>query len=268
MPMQKNLVKAKLREGGTVLGTCLTDFYGPEVVTTIKAAGLDFFFIDTEHSAASERDIQNLVRVARASDVTPIVRVTQTEGFLISRTLDVGALGIIAPRVHSVEQAKGVVDAAKFTPEGSRGYGLRSIINDYNFGGAKAEMEASNRETLIIVQMESRECVDAIYDITAVPGVDATMVGPFDLSVSLGIPGDFDNPIFWDAFDRMVDACNKNGVAPGVHMGNIAGLKKVQEHGARFLVYSSEMNMMLNGWRSVRQEFPVAEPVGAKTGYM
>lgn len=269
MPMQKNLVKAKLREGGTVLGTCLTDFYGPEVVTTIKAAGLDFFFIDTEHSAASERDIQTLVRVARAADVTPIVRVTQTEGFLISRTLDVGALGIIAPRVHSVEQARGVVDAAKFTPEGSRGYGLRSIINDYNFGGAKAEMEASNRETLIIVQMESRECVDAIYDITAVPGVDATMVGPFDLSVSLGIPGDFDNPIFWDAFDRMVDACNKNGVAPGVHMASIPLLKKAQEHGARYLVFGSDVSVLLSGLKAVRAEVPAGVTVAAeKSGYM
>ena len=116
--MYKNRAKAILKEGGAILGTCVTDYVGTEVVPTIKAAGLDFFFIDTEHSAASYRDVQNLVRAAKAMDITAIVRVTQTEGHLISRALDCGAMGIVAPRVHSVEQAQSVVDSMKFPPMG------------------------------------------------------------------------------------------------------------------------------------------------------
>jgi 2-dehydro-3-deoxyglucarate aldolase/4-hydroxy-2-oxoheptanedioate aldolase len=266
--MQNNIIKTKLGEGGTVVGTCLTDYVGPEVITILKAAGMDFAFIDTEHSPTDYREIQALVRVARAAEVTPLVRVTQSEYFLIARALDVGAMGIIAPRIHTVEQARSVVAAMKFPPVGERGYGLRSIITDFNFHGAREEMESANSETMVVLQMESRQCVEAIYDITAVPGVDATMVGPFDLSVSLGIPGDFESPVFWDAFDRMVDACRKNGVAPGVHMGNLKLLKRAQEHGARFLVFASDVAMLLNGWRTARQEFPAAEPVASKSGYM
>lgn len=266
--MLSNTIKAKLQAGGSVLGTCVTDYITTEVAPTIKAAGLDFFFIDTEHSVADYRDIQNLVRSAKAFGVIPLVRVTQTEGHLISRALDVGAMGIVAPRVHSVEQAQSVIHAMKFPPVGGRGYGLRGIIHDFDFAGAEAEMESSNKETMAILQMESKECVEAIYDITAVPGVDATMVGPFDLSVSLGIPGDFENSIFWDAFDRMVDACNKNGVAPGVHMASTKMLQRAQEHGARFLVYGSDVSMMLAGWKAARAEIPSSEEVVAKSGYM
>ena len=266
--MQKNTIKAKLHEGGTVVGTCLTDYVGPEVVAILKAAGMDFAFVDTEHSPTDYREIQTLVRVARAADVIPLVRVTQSESFLIARALDVGAMGIIAPRIHSLEQARSVVAAMKFPPRGERGYGLRSIITDFDFHGAREEMESSDRETMVILQMESRQCAEAIYDITAVPGVDAIMVGPFDLSVSLGIPGDFENPIFWEAFDRMVDACRKNGVAPGVHIGKMKLLKRAQEHGARFLVFASDAAVLLNGWREARQEFPASEPVAAKSGYM
>lgn len=267
--MQANTIKRTLKDGGTVLGTCLTDYVTPEIVTILKAAGFDFFFIDTEHSPTDYREIQTLVRVSRAADVMPVVRVTQSEYFLIARALDMGTMGIIAPRIHSVEQGRSVVDAMKFPPMGNRGYGMRNIITDFNFRGAQVEMDSANEETMVILQMESQECVDAIYDITAIPGVDAIMVGPFDLSVSLGIPGDFENPIFWDAFDRMVDACNKNGVAPGVHMAKIPLLKKAREHGARYLVYGSDVSVLLNGLKEVRAEVPTGEAVGAgKEGYM
>lgn len=266
--MQKNTIKAKLREGGTVVGTCLTDYVGAEVVTILKAAGMEFAFVDTEHSPTDYREIQTLVRVARAADVTPLVRVTQSEYFLIARALDCGAMGIIAPRIHSVGQAQSVVSAMKFPPAGERGYGLRGIINDFDFQGAKPEMESANNETMVVLQMESRECVEAIYDITAVPGVDAIMVGPFDLSVSLGIPGEFEHPVFWEAFERMVAACRKNGVAPGVHMGNLKLLKRARESGARFLVFATDVSVLLNGWKAARQELSVGEEVAAKSGYM
>jgi 2-keto-3-deoxy-L-rhamnonate aldolase RhmA len=266
--MQTNTIKHTLKQGGSVLGSCITDYTSPEVVALLKAAGLDFFFIDTEHSPTDYREIQTLVRVARAADVIPVVRVTQSEYFLIARALDCGAMGIISPRTESVEEGERVVAAMKFPPVGRRGYGMRSIITDLDFHGAGPEMESANNETMVILQMETRSCVDAIYDITAIPGVDAIMVGPFDLSVSLGIPGDFENPIFWDAFDRMVDACNKNGVAPGVHMASTKMLKRAQEHGARFLVYGSDVSMMLAGWKAARAEIPSSEEVAAKSGYM
>jgi len=266
--MQTNTIRHALQAGGRVLGTCITDHTSPEIVTIFKAAGLDFFFIDTEHSVPSYRDIQNLVRAGRGANVIPLTRVTQNEYFLIARLLDVGAMGIIAPRIQTVEEARRVVEAMKFTPQGSRGYGLRGIINDYQYAGARAEMDSANQETLVVLQVESRQCVESIDEIVGVAGVDAVMIGPFDLSISLGIPGQFDDPVFWKAFDRVVEACQKAGVAPGIHMGSASPLKKAAERGARFLVCGSDSSVLLAGYRSVVQEMALGPGAATRAGYM
>ncbi|MBI3666152.1 MAG: aldolase [Acidobacteria bacterium] len=266
--MQTNTIKQKLKAGGRVLGTCITDYTSPEIVTIFKAAGLEFFFIDTEHSVPSYRDIQTLVRAGRGAGVIPLVRVTQSEYFLIARLLDVGAMGIIAPRTASVEEARRIVTSMKFTPEGNRGYGLRGIVNDYQYAGARAEMDSANRETMVILQVENTECLDAVFDIAATPGVDALMIGPFDLSISLGIPGQFDDPIFWKAFGRVVEACHKAGIAPGIHVGNATQLKKAAGRGARFLVCGSDASVLLAGYRSIVEEMAQDASVATKTGYM
>ncbi len=250
--MQKNTIKIKLQTGGTVLGTCISDCFNPEIVIALKAAKLDFFFIDSEHSRTSFADVQSLVRVAKAADVIPLVRVPQSEYFFLARMLDVGAMGVINPRTESVEEVKKIVSYMKFPPDGRRGYGLRSIVTDLDFHGASAEMESANEESMVIIQMETRSCVDSIEEIVAIKGVDATMVGPFDLSVSLGIPGDFESPVFWSAFDRMVKACNEVGVAPGVHFGSTKMLNRARDHGARFLVCGTDMSILQSGFRAIR----------------
>ena len=263
--MQRNSIKATLQTGGTVLGTCITDCFNPEIVIAVQAAGLDFFFIDSEHARTGFDDVQSFVRVAKSSGVVPLVRVPQSEYFFLARMLDVGAMGIISPRTESVEETRRIVAAMKFPPQGRRGYGLRSIVTDLDFHGAAAEMESANRESMVIVQMETRGCVESIEEIVAVEGVDATMVGPFDLSVSLGIPGDFEHPMFWSAFDRMVKACNRVGVAPGVHFGTTKMLRRARDHGARFLVCGTDMSVLLNGFRAMRSEMDAAA-TGAAAG--
>jgi 2-dehydro-3-deoxyglucarate aldolase/4-hydroxy-2-oxoheptanedioate aldolase len=268
--MKQNAIKATLQAGGSVLGTCVSDCFNPEIVVAIQAAGLDFFFIDSEHARTSFDDVQAFVRVAKSADVVPLVRVPQSEYFFLARMLDVGAMGIINPRTESVEEVRKIVGAMKFPPHGRRGYGLRSIVTDLDFKGAAAEMESANRESMVIIQMETQSCVDNIEEMVAVEGVDATMVGPFDLSVSLGIPGEFEHPKFWAAFDRMVKACNEVGVAPGVHFGNTKMLQRARNHGARFLVCGTDMSVLLNGFRSIRTDMEAAVPeaAGKAGGYM
>ena len=270
--MQENTIKATLQAGGTVLGTCITDCFNPEIVVAVQAAGLDFFFIDSEHARTSFDDVQGFVRVVKSTGVVPLVRVPQSEYFFLARMLDVGAMGVISPRTESLEEVERIVAAMKFPPRGRRGYGLRSIVTDLDFQGAAAEMESANRESMVIVQMETQACVNDIENIVAVDGVDATMVGPFDLSVSLGIPGDFEHPRFWDAFDRMVEACNRVGVAPGVHFGTTKMLQRARDHGARFLVCGTDMSVLLNGFRAIRSEMDAALPravaAGKTGGYM
>ena len=264
--MQRNHIKHTLKDGGWVLGTCLTDYLGPEAVTVIKAAGLDHFFIDAEHSRTSFSDIQNLVRAAKGHGVVPLVRVADIEYSLVARMLDCGAFGIVAPRIERPEQVEELVRIMKFPPRGHRGYGLRNIVNDFDFSGAQAEMDSSDAETMCIPQVETKGAVESIEEIAAIPGVDATMVGPFDLSVSLGIPGQFDSSVFWDAFDKMVEGCNKHGVAPGVHAGNPEMLQKCKEHGARLLFCGTDVSVMLRGMKAIRAAFPTGDSEGGKSG--
>ena len=142
---------------GTSLGGCLE----PEISIVLAAAGVEFFFIDTEHSTTTYPQIQGLCRTARGAGLIPLVRVTQNEPSLISRALDVGAMGIIVPRVHSAAEARAAMDALKFPPLGHRGYGLGTIVTDLKGNSAQEEVDSANRETMAVMMIESQEGVRA-----------------------------------------------------------------------------------------------------------
>lgn len=247
--LQKNLVKDKLRAGTTVYGTSLGEWLDPEVPIILAAAGIDFFFIDTEHSATSYSQIKGLCRTARGAGVIPLVRVTENISSLISRALDVGAMGIIVPRVNSVAEARAAVDAMKFPPAGHRGYGLGSIITDLKGRPAGEEIESANRETLVVMMIESVEGLEAVEQIAAVPEIDVLFIGPYDLSLSLGIVEQFQNPVFWKAVERIIQAGQKSNLAVGLQSGNAAVLKRAAEMGARFLICGSESSVLLEGYK-------------------
>jgi hypothetical protein len=127
----------------------------------LAAAGLDLFFVDTEHTITDYREIQNICRAARGAGIVPMVRVTQNEPFLISRALDCGAMGIVVPRVHSPAEARAAVEAMKFTPQGRRGFGFRGAIHDYKPASLAEELASANSETMAVLQMESREAIES-----------------------------------------------------------------------------------------------------------
>lgn len=247
--MQKNTVKEKLKTGECVYGTSLEDCLDPEMALVLAAAGLDFFFIDTEHCTASYADIQRLCRAGRMAGIVPLVRVPQNEPHLLSRTADTGPMGIIVPRVHSLEEAQAAVKALKFPPLGERGYGLRSTITDLQSASAAQAVESCNRETLVVLMIESGRGLDSVEAIAAVAGVDALFIGPYDLTLSLGIIEQFDNPVFWQAVDRVFKAAAQNGIAAGLQTGNMELLLEARKRGGRFLMYSSDTGVLLNGYK-------------------
>jgi 2-keto-3-deoxy-L-rhamnonate aldolase RhmA len=248
--LQKNLVKERLVAGGKVYGTSLGGWLEPEFPIILAAAGLDFFFIDTEHSAASYEQIKGLCRTARGAGVVPLVRVTENSSALISRALDVGAMGIIVPRINSADEARAALDAMKFPPVGHRGYGLGSIVTDLKGNRAQEEVGSANRETLAVMMVESQEGLQAVEEIAAVAEIDVLFIGPYDLSLSLGIIEQFDNPIFDKAIERIINAGQKAGLAVGLQSGNQALLRRAREMGARFLICGSESSILLEGYRN------------------
>ena len=246
--MHINTLKAKLREGECVFGTSIDDFLSPELPVLIATAGFDFFFTDTEHCPASYSDIQAICRTAHDAGVTPLVRVTECVPYLITRALDVGASGVIVPRLRSVDQVRTIVDSVKFPPLGHRGFGLRSVHTNLKMESGLAEIEASNRESMVVAQIETREAVNVVEQIAATQGVDALLIGPYDLSLSLGILEQFDSPIFLGAVDRVIAAAKAAGIAAGIAAGREM-LLEFRKRGGRFLVTDSEVDTLLEGYR-------------------
>lgn len=252
--MQRNVVKEILRTGECAYGTSLEDCLDPEVAVVLAAAGLDFFFIDTEHSPASYTQIQAVCRAARAASIVPMVRVTQNEPDLLSRAADVGAMGIIVPRVHSVEDATAAVRALKFPPLGKRGFGLRSIITDLHAKSAAEEVASCNREMMIVLMIESREGLESVDEIAKVQGVDVLFVGPYDLTLSLGIIEQFDEPIFWRSVERVVEACRRAGIAAGLQSRDMEMLIETRKRGGQFLMYGSDTSVLFDGYKRAISE--------------
>ncbi len=247
--MHKNTVKQKLRAGECVYGTSLEDCLGSEMPLILAKAGLDFFFVDTEHSPANYSDLQALVRTAHYAGIIPLLRVAQNRAELITRALDNGAMGVIVPRVADIEGAREALDMMKFPPEGHRGFGLRTINTDVMQGPAAEEIAACNRETLAILMIETVSALEQVEAIAKLPGLDVLFIGPYDLSLALGIIEQFENPIFLNAIDRVVAACKAAGIAVGLQTGNMPLLLEARRRGVRFLMYSSDVGILLSGYK-------------------
>jgi 2-keto-3-deoxy-L-rhamnonate aldolase RhmA len=247
--VQRNTVREKLKANECVYGTSLEDCLDPELAVVLSVAGLDFFFIDTEHSPADYFRIQGLCRAARATNIIPMVRVTQNEPHLLSRAADVGAMGIIVPRVHSVEQARSAVEALKFPPLGKRGFGLRSIITDLRAMSAADEVASCNRQLMVILMIESRAGLDCVEEIAKVEGIDVLFIGPYDLTLSLGIVEQFENPIFWRAVERVIQATDQASISTGIQSRDMHMLTESKNRGARFLMYGSDTSVLFEGYK-------------------
>jgi 2-keto-3-deoxy-L-rhamnonate aldolase RhmA len=242
---KKNRTKQMLREGKTVVGTMLTENATPETARMMKAAGFDFIFVDTEHGPFSFETVANVVRGAKSVGLSCFVRVTDPEYHLIARTLDAGAQGLLIPRVETRPTVDKIVSAAKYPPVGERGYGPRTIVTDFEPMSVKDFTAEQNEDTMIILQIEKKDAIQDIEDLVSVKGVDAALIGPNDLSISMGVPGEYENPIMVDAIQRVVTACEKHGVASGTHVRDLKNLLFWKNKGMRLLTYSTDANLLL-----------------------
>jgi 2-dehydro-3-deoxyglucarate aldolase/4-hydroxy-2-oxoheptanedioate aldolase len=241
--VQKNLLKAKLKAGGTVSGPIINEARSVSTVKMMAVAGHDFLFIDMEHAMFDWETVFNLVQFALLTNICPLVRVTDLQYPLVARGLDTGALGIIIPRVENQEQVEQAVSFAKYPPLGRRGAGGEGR-NAYERLNALQAVETSNAESMVVVQIESQEGINNLEGIASVPGLDVVCVGPQDLSISLGVHGDFSAPVFIEAIEQIVATCTPHGVAVGMVEREAAQLERWHNRGCRFLVCNAESNMI------------------------
>jgi 2-keto-3-deoxy-L-rhamnonate aldolase RhmA len=218
--MKENLLRRRLAEGRAAIGHMLMEFGTRGVAKIVEAAGADFVLLDMEHSGIDLERIADLLAWFKATPVAPLVRVPGSFYHFIARCLDAGALGVMAPNVESPEQARSVVGAAKYAPEGHRGLGLGLAHNDYVPPRPAEYFREANGNTTVICQIESVRGLENLDAIASVPGVDVLWVGQFDLTQSMGIVAEFDHPRFLEALARIAAVARQHGKAAGAQPGD------------------------------------------------
>jgi 2-keto-3-deoxy-L-rhamnonate aldolase RhmA len=247
---------SELRKGKRKVGTMLRLVRDPAIARIAKNAGLDFVMADMEHGSYSFETISDIFKVARAVGLGSFVRVPELSKGNVSRALDCGAVGVMVPMIESLEQAQMLVGWTKFAPLGKRGLGGSGVHTDYvGIGNRTPEfMAEANQETICIAQIESAGGVEAIEKIAAVVGLDALLIGPNDLSISLGCPGDLMNDKVQKAIGMVADAAEKNGKIFGMHAGD-ALLEKWVPRNMTLVMNLLDIGFLLSGMKGVVEKY-------------
>ena len=181
----------------------------------------------------------------------PIVRVAELQYALVARALDCGAQGILLPRVESPDVLSRAVSWTRFPPQGVRGFGLTPAHIEYERASIPQIIEHLNEHTMVVLQIETKLAVERREELLAVPGIDAVMIGPSDLSISLGVPGDFEHPKMIDAVEKIIQSCRAHGVAPGGQARGQSLAKRWIQMGMQFVGCSGEAAMLLDRAREI-----------------
>ncbi|MDR1562806.1 MAG: aldolase [Dysgonamonadaceae bacterium] len=231
--------------------------YGPFMKTGDAAfvecagyAGFDFCILDMEHGPADFFNLQNLIRGAEIAGILPVVRTFDSSETAIGKALDVGAKGVQVPQIQSAEQARAAVRAAKFFPAGERGVcrfvraaGYSSIPRDVYF-------EQAN-EALVILQVEGKEALDSLDEILAVEGLDILFVGPYDLSQSLGVPGQVSHPAVVSAIKSITERAKSAGVVIGVFCDTYEAAALWKSAGIQYLSWSVDVGIFTEACKGI-----------------
>lgn len=232
----RNVVKDKLARDEVVASMTIRLTRGVEIARMAKTAGFDMIYVDMEHSTITLDMTGQICLAALSCGIVPMVRVPANTPDYIQRVLDGGALGIIAPGIGSAEEARAVMRAAKFAPQGERGAGGALPHLEYRSFPAAEANAAVNDATMVIVQFESAEALDKADEIAAVEGVDMVLLGINDMLASMGLAGQYEHPKVRDAYARTIAACRKHGK----HVG-VGGLSTKPKLAAEFIAMGARM---------------------------
>ncbi len=239
--MRTNTIKTLLAAGKVPVGTFVFEFNTSGIARIIAEAGADFVVFDMEHTGWSVETVRTLLATTRSTNVIPLVRVPATEYDFIARVLDMGAMGVMVPMVESAEQARAIVAAAKYPPVGRRGAAFGVSHDDYTGGDIVEKIASANREGLLLAQIETVAGLTNVDAIAATPGIDVLWIGQFDLSISMGIPGQFTNPELIAAMDQVVAACKKHSKVAGIMAPDLATGRDLLKQGFRMISYSGDL---------------------------
>lgn len=231
--------RRKMLAGELLLGTVL-GIPSPELAEICAGAGLDWLFVDMEHGQIDGLGLQRIAQATQGKCAC-LARLPVNEDIWFKKALDVGVAGVIVPLVNSAEDARRAAASSKYPPMGTRSVGLARA---HGYGpGFKNYVEQANQNTTLLVQIEHIRAVENLEEIIAVPGVDGVLVGPFDLSASLGVPGQVEDARVTAAIDRVAQVCLSRGTALSIFAGDLAFARRWVARGFHMVAVTSDMTL-------------------------
>ncbi|MDP8230778.1 MAG: aldolase/citrate lyase family protein [Candidatus Gorgyraea atricola] len=248
----KNL-KERLRNGEMVIGTW-NGIPSASVVNAIASSGVDFIVIDSEHGPVSVEKAEDLVRACEACGVDSIIRVSSNSADLILRALDIGTKGVQVPHVSTKEEAEHVVRCSKYYPEGERGYSPFTKAGNYGIKSS-GHAKRSNENTTVVLNIEGSEGLKNIKDIASVRGIDVIFIGPYDLSQSLGKPGEVNDPEVIKGIRESVKITKNKGVACGSFACDMKYMELLIDCGVQYVTYMVDSALIAATYKDIVNVF-------------
>ncbi len=244
-------LRQRLKRGDLLLGQLVLEFFTPGLGPMLDACGLDFVIFDMEHGRCDIGMVEQMIASCRGSMIVPMVRVPDLNFAPLARVLDLGARGVMVPRVETRQQAEEIVRALKYAPQGKRGVATGIAHDLYRAAGAEFFPQA-NEDIPVVIQVETVKAFENLEEIVSVPGVDVAWIGHYDLTVSMGIPAQFDHPRLMQAMDDLVETCKRHGVAPGFLPPTQESAAHWISKGFRMISLGSDIGVFLDGMRRFR----------------
>ena len=243
-------LKQVLRDGGRVFGTMISIGRSPRWVPVLDGVGLDYAIIDTEHSPRSRDELGDYLAMFNTGGVVPIVRIPIPDSHYVTMAMDAGAQGVLAPYCETVDQVQEVIAAAKWRP--LKGEAVDRLVKngEHVSEATKAYLEERNRNSVAIIGIESVAAIENLENILQVPGIDGIFVGPNDLSISLGVPDQYDRQEYQDAVKQVITTSESRGVPVLVHHQTPELSTFWIGQGARFVLHGTDRRAMSEGFRS------------------
>ncbi len=257
MFIRENRLKRKLTQGQPAFGVISTSA-DPQLAELFGLAGFDYYMLDAEHGLLPPEQVTSVIRACELTGLTPLIRIGSKDPKLILQYLDSGMMGVMMPDLQNAAEARWLIDAVKYPPSGRRGVGV-SRASAYMAYSSEAPryLEFANAETMVIPQFEHPALLPELEAMLALPGVDALVIGPRDLSLNMGFPDGPNHPEVQAVIDQVFALCKKTGVPAGITAADFPAAQSMLARGAQMILGIAQM-LILNGARTLLPSSPAS----------
>lgn len=241
-------LKMDLRDGKIALGTWITINH-PDVVDALSDLRFDWLCFDLEHAPIEPSDLESLLMPLRGNSPTPVARLPWNDQVVIKKVLDMGIKGLIVPLINTRQDAENFVRYSLYPPRGVRGVGPRRCIRYGEMGFLEYYRDFESEELVLLVQIETQRALENLDEIASTQGLDGLFIGPLDLTVNLGIPMQYGDQKFVEAKKKVLKACERHDVAPGIYAPTSRAAEQAIDEGFRLVAISSDVEAMKNWFK-------------------